>query len=78
MIEQLLANDAEVNLEGGTFGNALQAACYKGHEKCANLLLLKGADAKMRGRYGNAMQVAIFRRHDGIVEKLKVAALETY
>lgn len=78
VIEQLLANDAEVNLEGGTFGNALQAACYKGHEKCANLLLLKGADAKMRGRYGNAMQVAIFRRHDGIVEKLKVAALETY
>lgn len=78
VIEQLLANGAEVNLEGGTFGNALQAACYKGHEKCAHLLLLKRADAKMRGRYGNAMQVAIFRRHDGIVEKLKAAALEKY
>lgn len=78
VIEQLLANGAEVNLEGGTFGNALQASCYKGHEVCANLLLLNGADATMRGRYGNALQVAIFRRHDGIVEKLKAAALETY
>ena len=34
----LLDNDAEVNAQGGKYGNALQAASDKGHEEVVQLL----------------------------------------
>ena len=53
----LLNNGAEVNAQGGRFGNALQAASYQGHEATVRLLLLdKGAEVNAQGgKYGNAL-----------------------
>ena len=40
----LLEKGADVNAQGGLYGNALQAASSCGHEVILNLLLEKGAD----------------------------------
>ncbi|KAF2647015.1 hypothetical protein K491DRAFT_615416, partial [Lophiostoma macrostomum CBS 122681] len=39
----LLDKGADVNAQGGLYGNALQAASIKGHEQVVKLLLDKGA-----------------------------------
>lgn len=38
-MELLLDNGANVNTEGGEYGNALQAASYKGKQEVMQLLL---------------------------------------
>jgi len=40
----LLEKGADVNAQGGHYGNALQAAASEGHGMIVNLLLEKGAD----------------------------------
>ncbi|CAG8882698.1 unnamed protein product, partial [Penicillium egyptiacum] len=42
---------ADANAQGGQYGNALQAACSKGHDKIAQMLLERGADANAQGGY---------------------------
>ncbi|KAE9385090.1 hypothetical protein BT96DRAFT_773109, partial [Gymnopus androsaceus JB14] len=44
IVQLLLSNGADVNAQGGLFGNALQAAAYKGLEAVVQLLLRHGAD----------------------------------
>jgi hypothetical protein len=62
---------ANVNAQGGWYGNALQAASSGGHDKIVELLLSKGADVNAQGgEYGNALQAALSRGHDKIVELL--------
>ncbi|EMD92284.1 hypothetical protein COCHEDRAFT_1134609 [Bipolaris maydis C5] len=60
VIEMLLDKGANVNAQGGQYGNTLQAALARNHEEIAMLLLDKGADvnAKGGGRYSNALQAA--------------------
>ena len=41
---ELIDKGADVNAQGGGFGNALQAASAEGHREIAELLLEKGAD----------------------------------
>ena len=54
MVELLLGKGADVNAQGGHYGNALQAASDGGHEKVVELLLGKGADVNAQGGdYGN-------------------------
>ncbi|KAJ5422098.1 NACHT nucleoside triphosphatase [Penicillium cf. griseofulvum] len=57
---------ADVNSQGGKYGNALQIASYEGHEKMimAPILMLKG------GEYGNALQAAASGGYDKIVQIL--------
>ena len=43
VVELLLSKGADVNAQGGYFGNALQAVLYKSHEKVVELLLSRGA-----------------------------------
>ncbi|KAG9240039.1 hypothetical protein BJ878DRAFT_469094 [Calycina marina] len=59
-VSLLLEKGADVNAQGGYYGNALQAASLGGHEAVAALLLEKGADvnAQNGGIYGNALQAA--------------------
>jgi ankyrin repeat protein len=53
----LIEKGADVNAQGGFYGNALQAASYEGHEAIAKLLIEKGADVNAQGGYyGNALQ----------------------
>jgi ankyrin repeat protein len=63
--------DADVNAQGGHYGNALQAASYQGHQEIVQLLLDEGADIDAQGgKYGNALQAASFGHHQEIVQLL--------
>jgi ankyrin repeat protein len=43
LVELLLDKGADVNAQGGFYGNALQVALAKSHEQVVKLLLDKGA-----------------------------------
>ena len=45
----LVTEGANVNAQGGYYGNALQAACYGGHESIVRLLLDRGAVINSQG-----------------------------
>ncbi|KAL5378431.1 hypothetical protein DPSP01_009188 [Paraphaeosphaeria sporulosa] len=69
--ELLIDNGAEVNAQGGRYGNALQAASFRGHEAFVKLLLDKGAEVNAQGGdYGNALQAASAEGHEAIVKLL--------
>ena len=62
---------ADVNAQGGCYGNALQAASFFGHEEIVKMLVHEGADVNAQGgRYGNALQAASFSDHEEIVKML--------
>lgn len=62
---------AEINAQGGLYGNALQAASLRGHDKIVQLLQEKGAEINAQGgRFGNALQAASLRGHEKIVQLL--------
>jgi hypothetical protein len=67
----LLERDAEVNAQGGKYGNALQAALAKGHEQVVKLLLDNNAEVNAQGGdYGNALQAASYGGHELVVKML--------
>ncbi|KAJ5706518.1 hypothetical protein N7536_002207 [Penicillium majusculum] len=69
--QMLLERGADVNAQGGFYGNILQAACSRGHNKIAQMLLERGADVNAQGGYrGNALQAACSRRYDKIAQML--------
>jgi hypothetical protein len=50
---------ADINAQGGLYGNALQAASYGGDEKVVQMLLDAGGEVNTQGgRFGNALQAA--------------------
>ncbi|OCK96816.1 uncharacterized protein K441DRAFT_656827 [Cenococcum geophilum 1.58] len=57
-VKYLLSQGADVNAQGGHYGNALQAASIEGHDKIVEQLLSKDADVNAQGG------------HDKIVEQL--------
>lgn len=68
----LLDKGADVNAQGGDYGNALQAASYGGHREIGTLLSDKGADVNAQGGlYGNAPQAASQRGYQKTVELLQ-------
>ena len=59
VIRLLLDQGADVNIQGGWYGNALQAAVFRGKVDVSQLLLDKGANVHAQGGlYGNALQAA--------------------
>ncbi|KAG7149763.1 putative ankyrin repeat protein like [Verticillium longisporum] len=66
-----LAKGADVNAQGGEYGNALQAASSEGHTNIVQLLRAKGADVNARGgQYDNVLQAASSGGHVEIVQLL--------
>ncbi|EAQ89249.1 hypothetical protein CHGG_05868 [Chaetomium globosum CBS 148.51] len=65
----LISKGADVNGQGGFYGNALQAASSRGEQEIAKLLLDKGANVNAHGGfYGNALQAASSEGHQEIVK----------
>ena len=78
-VKLLLDKGADVNAQGGHFGNALQAASFEGHDKIIELLLGKGADVNARGgQYGNALHAASSQGHDKTIELLLGKGADLY
>ena len=73
----LLDKGADVNAQGGRYGNALQATSANGQKDIATLLLDKGADVNAQGGlYGNALQAASYEGHEQVVKTLLNAGAE--
>ncbi|KAH7377131.1 hypothetical protein B0T11DRAFT_27613 [Plectosphaerella cucumerina] len=71
MVKRLLEEGADVNAQGGDYGNALQAASSEGRDETVQLLLEEGADVNAQGgRYGNALYAAISEGYTEIVKLL--------
>ncbi|KAF8249183.1 hypothetical protein K440DRAFT_660436 [Wilcoxina mikolae CBS 423.85] len=80
-VEELLAHGADINAQGGYYGNALQAAARggheavvaagRGHEAVVRLLVDRGAHVNARGgKFGNALQAAAGGGHEAVVRLL--------
>jgi ankyrin repeat protein len=70
-VKLLLDRGADVNIQGGEYGNALQAAAYHGSPEIVKLLLDRGADVNIQGgEYGNALQAAAFEGSPKIMKLL--------
>jgi hypothetical protein len=71
IVKLLLKKGADVNAQGGSYGNALQAASYRGNEPIVKLLLEKGANVNAHGgMYSNALYAASSEGHEPVVELL--------
>ncbi|KAI1478326.1 ankyrin repeat-containing domain protein [Daldinia eschscholtzii] len=67
----LLRSGADVNAQGGEYGNALQVALVGRHEKIVQILLDNGADVNAQGgEYGTALQTASRGGSEEIVQIL--------
>jgi ankyrin repeat protein len=67
----LLEKGTDVNAQGGTYSNALQAASCGGDEAVVRLLLNKGADVNVQGGfYGNALHAAAYAGNNEVLERL--------
>jgi ankyrin repeat protein len=72
-VELLLNKGADVNAQGGPFGNALQiaSASFGDHKEPVELLLRWGADVNAQGgHFGNALQAASYSNRQEVVELL--------
>jgi ankyrin repeat protein len=79
ILRSLLDTGAEVNAQGGHYGNALQAASQGGHEQVVKTLLDKGAEVNAQDEeYGNALQAASHRGHKQVVKMLLDAGVHQH
>ncbi|KAJ4297969.1 hypothetical protein N0V90_005868 [Kalmusia sp. IMI 367209] len=68
---------ADVNAQGGLYGNALQVAILQREQQIVELLLKAGADVNAQGGfYGNALQAASYKGEQQIVELLLKAGAD--
>jgi ankyrin repeat protein len=67
-----LDKGADINAQGGYYGNALYTTSLRGDQEIVNLLLDKEADINAQGgRYSNALYAASLRGDQEIVNLLQ-------
>ncbi|WPH03584.1 Hypothetical protein R9X50_00646600 [Acrodontium crateriforme] len=67
----LIKQGAQMNIQGGHYGNALQAASQGGYERIVEMLIKEKANVNAQGGYfGNALQAASHEGYERIVEML--------
>lgn len=67
----LINSGVDISAQGGSYGNALQAAASSGEERVVQLLLDSGANVNARGGYsGNALQAAASSGNETVVQLL--------
>ncbi|KAK8115574.1 hypothetical protein PG984_012076 [Apiospora sp. TS-2023a] len=72
-VHMLICDGANLNAQGGYYGNALQAASSRGHEEIVKILLANGAELNTQGGvHGNALRAASSKGHRNIVWLLLV------
>ncbi|OQE41042.1 hypothetical protein PENCOP_c005G03906 [Penicillium coprophilum] len=77
VVEILLEAGADVNAQGGYYGNALQAAAYNGSSETVQILLGASADVNAQaGEFGNALQAAAYRGSPETVQILLRASAD--
>jgi ankyrin repeat protein len=79
LIAELLALGEGVNVEGGLYNTALQAASYNGENEAVKMLLNTGADVNAQEGYHvtvNALQAASYRGKEEIVQTLLQAGAD--
>ncbi|KAI9159095.1 ankyrin repeat domain-containing protein [Paramyrothecium foliicola] len=68
---QIVLEEADINAQGGFYGNALQIAAAKSSPDIVQLLIDHGADVNAQGGfYGNALQAAVCERSTDIIQLL--------
>ncbi len=67
IMKLLIQHGADANSCGGYYGNALQAAAYRGHKTAAEVLLDAGADVYKQGFSRDAFHAAAEGGHEEIV-----------
>ena len=68
---------ANINAQGGYYGNVLQAASLRGHEKVVQMLMDAGAEVNAQGgECSNVLQAASLRGHEKVVQMLMDAGAE--
>ncbi|CAG7920562.1 unnamed protein product [Penicillium olsonii] len=71
VVIMLLHHGADLNAQGGHYGNALQAATVNGHGSMARFMIDNGADLNAQGGYyGNALQAASVNGYADVVRML--------
>ncbi|GAB7364764.1 hypothetical protein MBLNU230_g5562t1 [Neophaeotheca triangularis] len=72
VVSDLLGSGANVNAQGGTYGNALQAASARGYTEVVQLLIDNGADVNARGGSysNNALEAASVEGYTEVVQLL--------
>ena len=70
VVENVIPQIDDINAKGGHYGNALQAASFRGHEKIVQILLDAGADVNLKEQYGIGLQEASKNGHENVVQIL--------
>ncbi|KAJ5962621.1 hypothetical protein N7501_007562 [Penicillium viridicatum] len=80
IVQKLLDAGADVNAQGGRYGNALQAATVGKNSEIVQKLLNASADVNAQGgEYGNALQAAtVYGQSSEIVQKLLDAGADIH
>lgn len=69
-VKALLSSNARINFEGGTHGNAFNAAAAHGHEHVIKTLLSRGYNYPCGGATIHALQIACRQGHEPVVQVL--------
>lgn len=71
LLQRIVMNGADVNVQGGYYGQALQAAAIQKNRECFEILLDHGADVHAQGGYfGNALQASAFAGCEHMISAL--------